>query len=385
MPRVARTITSFYPHVTGPANQAFIISKGLMKSTWTTKIFTTTFKSEHSPREDNLDGVRIERVPIAMKYMQYLYTPDLRNRLSAFEPDLVHAHGYRSYQTEVAFEYARRQRKPFVISMHGMASGYASMVTGVSAKLPYWAYDRGRGLQMLSRSDAIVVNSSLEENEVAAFLKGRSDKIVKIPVGVEDRGRAEVEPDQRDQSLLFVGRITRDRNLPLLLRAFSMLSKTHPRLRLKIVGGEGVRSSRVRAGVMPELKALSSSLGLKNVEFTGELRGEALQEAYRNSDIFVYTSLYENFGQTILDAAAYGLPVISTRVGVVPDLIDDGENGIILKANDSPLELARAVNLLLADVDLRRDFGKKIRAKALGLFSWDKVIPAYAKLYQGLT
>ena len=76
--------------------------------------------------------------------------------------------------------------------MHGMASGYAWLVTDVSAKLPYWAYDRGRGLQMPSRSDAIVVNSSLEEDEVTALLKGRSDKIVKIPAGVEDRGRAEV-------------------------------------------------------------------------------------------------------------------------------------------------------------------------------------------------
>ena len=109
-----------------------------------------------------------------------------------------------------------------------------------------------------------------------------------------------------------------------------------------------------------------------------------LREAHRNSDILVHTPLYENFGQTTFGAAAYGLPVICTRVGVVPELIDDRENGIILKANDNPLELARAVNLLLADVDLRRDFGKKIRSKALGLFSWDKVIPAYAKLYQGL-
>lgn len=66
---------SFYLHITDPANQAFILSRAQMKSSWTMKIFTTTFKSEHSPRDDSINWVQIEQTPIAMKYMQYFYTP----------------------------------------------------------------------------------------------------------------------------------------------------------------------------------------------------------------------------------------------------------------------------------------------------------------------
>ena len=102
---------------------------------------------------------------------------------------------------------------------------------------------------------------------------------------------------------------------------------------------------------------------------------------YRKGDIFVYPSLYENFGQPILEAAAAGLPIISTPVGVAQEIITDNETGFLFNGDDQELTDRIAQ---LTDLSLREEMGKTIRERARSLYGWEKIIKQYLDLYQSL-
>jgi glycosyltransferase involved in cell wall biosynthesis len=381
MQKIACMITSFLPYVTGPANVAFEISKRLEGQGWHNKVFTSDFKCKQSPQHEIMEGLEVQRFEYRRSYMQYFRTPEMKQQLQKFRPDLVHAHGYRSYQTEVAASYSKREKKPLVISMHGMAGGYSYIVSNKLRRFPYLFYDHMKGLNLLKNADAIVVNSSFEREEVESFLD--HPNIVNIPDGVENNGRIEFKDNDQELTILFVGRITRDRNLPLLIQAFYLVSKDVPRVNLKIVGPEESRSAAVGGGVVAGLKDMCSQLGIK-VDFLGQLKVEDLHKTYRSSDIFVYTSLYENVGLTLLEAASYGLPIITTKVGVAQDLIEDSIDGFILQSKKDPVELSNRIKELLGDEAMRKRFGEKLRTKAISKYDWDKVVGKYADLYKEL-
>ncbi len=122
-------------------------------------------------------------------------------------------------------------------------------------------------------------------------------------------------------NILFVGRIARVRRIEILLQAVAKLSIPY---QLILVGGEEKTSSMSKSGYLNELKNLCKTLNINDhVTFVGSIPQDELSNWYSKGDIFVYPSLYENFGQPILEAAAAGLPIISTPVGVAREIIID--------------------------------------------------------------
>jgi glycosyltransferase involved in cell wall biosynthesis len=329
-----------------------------------------------------MEGFEIRRVPIARKFMQYFYTPSLLNEFDDFRPQLVHAHGYRSYQTEIAYNYCKKNKIPFVLSLHGEACGYKYMSSGFGGSLPYSLYDKIRGMKQLRNSAALVVNSTREESEVKDLLRDAPNRIEKIPVGSEIHSKRKAKSDG---TLLLVERITLDRDPRPLIAAIGNVKAAFPNVQLRIVGKEVVNSSVVRQGVVAKSKELVKSHGLEsNVTFTGELRGSELESEYANADIFVYNSRYENFGQPLLEAASYGLPIISTDVGVVSDLIQDGYNGLIVKRADDANAFDQKIRSLLENVEMIEEFGQRVRQKVKESFGWDSIIAKYLSLYTEL-
>jgi glycosyltransferase involved in cell wall biosynthesis/predicted metal-dependent phosphoesterase TrpH len=167
-------------------------------------------------------------------------------------------------------------------------------------------------------------------------------------------------------SVLYVGRLTREKGLDLLTDAFLEAHARDPRLRLSLAGGG------------PEEAALRERLG-ERATFLGWLDGDALAAAYASADVFLFASRTDTFGQVILEAQASGLPVVAVGDGGPASLIEPGETGLLCAPTASALAdavLALAGTPLLAE-RLRRAGLAAVRGR-----SWETSLQRLAAGYE---
>jgi glycosyltransferase involved in cell wall biosynthesis len=162
-------------------------------------------------------------------------------------------------------------------------------------------------------------------------------------------------PDDRDQVLGFVGRLSIEKNVALLAQVQAELERLgHSRFRFLIVGHGG------EEGWLRER--------LARAEFTGVLRGEPLAGAYANMDLLVFPSHTETFGNVVLEALASGVPAIVTPDGGPSTIVRDGATGRIVP----DAQFAAAVAGVLANPEKHAAMRLAARAHALTM-SWDSV------------
>ncbi len=171
---------------------------------------------------------------------------------------------------------------------------------------------------------------------------------VDLPAGCINRSSVD-----ETVSILFVGRLGREKRPELFVKLAKEITIQHPKANLtfRIVGDGPLRS---------ELEKLSTKLGLSGdvLLFNGEQSD--ISEIYRNSNMLILTSDYEGTPNVVLEAMAHGLPVVSTRVGGVPDILPDGA-GILVDSSDFS-GLVEATERLILDPELRVAMGKKAKA-----------------------
>ena len=137
---------------------------------------------------------------------------------------------------------------------------------------------------------------------------------------------------------------------------------------------------RATAPASPQWQPRSVGRGCpRRVELLGA-RAD-IPELLAHSDVFVLSSRSEGFPVSVLEAMAAGLPVVATDVGGVAEAVEDGETGLLVPATDAEA-LARALERLLADGELRRRLGAAGRARALSLFDLPRYRAAYEELYR---
>ena len=167
--------------------------------------------------------------------------------------------------------------------------------------------------------------------------------------------------------LLFVGRLSTEKRVEVLLEAFARLHTAMPGARL-VLAGDGPS----RAGF--EEKAPPGTT------FLGELHGDELATLYASADAFCFPSTTDTFGQVMLEAAASGLPAAAAAAGGALELVQDGRTGLLAPPDD-PIALAAAIRELSAFPERRRRFGQAARAAALERTwqrSFDELTHAYA-------
>jgi glycosyltransferase involved in cell wall biosynthesis len=181
-------------------------------------------------------------------------------------------------------------------------------------------------------------------------LKELDSRARHIPNGVEpDRFYAPSEPtksasrdrlslSREDIVFLFVGRLVPFKNVQLLLGAFAMMNREKARYRLLIVG-EGESQGH--------LMTVARGLGLEaSVRFLGPRYGDALVDCYHAADVFCISSRHESFSFVVLEAMASSLPVIATRVGFLPSLVEDEQTGLLVD-DDSPASFSAVKSLAI--------------------------------------
>lgn len=175
---------------------------------------------------------------------------------------------------------------------------------------------------------------------------------------------AEPRPCGRDAEvrILFLGWVEDHKGVPELIDAVARLAadRTLPPVRLHLAGDGGGRAEA-------EARVAAAGLGGR-VEFLGWIEGEAKARALAAADVFCLPSHAEGLPNALLEAMAAGLPVVSTPVGSIPDVVAPGENGLLVPVRDAGA-LAHALRTLVADPALRARIGARAREDARARFS----------------
>jgi len=183
------------------------------------------------------------------------------------------------------------------------------------------------------------------------------------------------EPVEREGELiLFVGYLHFSKGVGLLLLAFREVLKRAPTARL-VIAGDGP--------MMGELREYHRSLELGDaVTFLGTVPQKEVNQWYQKSTFVVLPSIiYENSPLTVYEAMASGRAVVGTRIGGIPELVEDGKTGLLFERND-PSDLAAKLVTLLEDKDLAERMGKVGRERAETEFTVERHLDAVLTTYE---
>ncbi len=209
-------------------------------------------------------------------------------------------------------------------------------------------------------STALSIESGVSPSKVLTILNG------------VDLGAFEYSGSRADGPFVIVARLRREKDFPTLLRAVALVVAREPSFRLEIAGDGPEQDA---------LESLSVELGLTNhVRFLGMVHD--VPAVLRRARGFVLSSTSEGNPVTLLEAMARGLPIVATAVGGIPEVVEQGESGLLVPASD-PGKLAEAILSLWRDPARCGAMGRSGRTRVESLFDVRRMVREYEALYDG--
>ncbi|MFH1387185.1 MAG: glycosyltransferase [bacterium] len=366
--KIAFFADSYKPYLSGVTNSAEILVNELRALGHKVYVF-----APHYPGHVDADPDIFRFPSIAGGYPKFrLAIPFIRK---VPEIDLIHSHS--PFQAGLLARYiARKKGVPFVYSFHTLFTRYvhyARFVPKKLAKMGIVAYLRS----FCGGADAVITPSAMARR---VLLKWQVDRPIHvIPSGVElslyPRNAEETRKNLRnkygllstDKVLLYVGRLSKEKNLPFIVKAFEQLAVDG--LRLVLVGGGPLEK---------ELRKHHH----KNIIVTGEVPYPEILRYYFIGDVFVFSSLTETQGLVLAEAKGAGLPIVALFAGGLTDAVRGGTDGYLLpRRQDVYVE---HLGRLLKDGQLREKMGRAARDDARERFSSLAVAKQTESLYNFL-
>jgi glycosyltransferase involved in cell wall biosynthesis len=303
----------------------------------------------------------------------------LREIMANSRPDVVHSHGVEGFSPAL-WRAAQSRRIPIVHTAHDyyLICPRAMLLTRRLAicTTPSLAC-RTRAAWYLRCAAAIDAFCSpskfLLEKHVAAGLPARRQIVVPNGIPVTPRQpKAFNRTTDQPLRLLFAGRLTAEKGLRVLLEAMRLIGRDCPVL--LTIAGKGLLESEAMAAAAEDSR----------ISFAGYLSGEEKVRAFAAADCLILPSLwYENAPVVVLEAAAFGLPVIGSRLGAIPEFVEDGVNGLLFEPGSAP-SLAQAITRIASDRALLESLatgGKPLIAK----HSIAAMVDHYESVYSDVT
>jgi starch synthase len=238
-----------------------------------------------------------------------------------------------------------------------------------------------------SASAVIAVSDGMRSDILMTYPRVPADRVHVIHNGIDAVQYA--PDDDRDvldrygietgrPSVAFVGRVTRQKGLQVLLRAAARFA---PEAQLVLCAGQA-DTPELQAevsGLVDHLKATRSGV----IWLPGMLDKREVIQILSHATVFACPSLYEPLGIVNLEAMACGTAVVASAVGGIPEVVADGTTGLLVPPDDEEA-LAEAINALIANPARAAEFGVRGRARAVSEFSWDSIAAQTADLYSSL-
>jgi glycosyltransferase involved in cell wall biosynthesis len=369
--RVAVVAPYYAPRVGGLERYAQRVAEALRDAPDLEPVVVT---ANHLGRRDEfaeVDGVPVVRLGGAVQLsntpVNLFWYWRMRVLLRRLRVDLVNAHSPVPYLADVAV--AAAGRRPVVLTYHAGSMAKGRPVVDAAIR----GYERHVLPRLFGRAAAVVPVSP------TSLAHGRP-RARQIPPGVDIGLFRPAASPTGDPVLLYAGRLDSTsawKGVDVLLHAFVRVRTALPAARLVLAGdGDAVDGYREMAGRLGVADA---------VRFAGLLDDHGLADAYRSASVVVLPSLTdaESFGMCLIEAMACGRPVVGSRVGGVPYVVDDGETGLLVPPGD-PDALAAACVGLLRDPQRAARMGAAGRAAVEARYAWPHQTDRYLELFRTL-
>lgn len=413
-PRIYVAISTFHPIVGGAERQAFVLAKSLRKLGYDVLVMTLRQQKNWS-RQEMVEGVPVVRVGGSVMGGRERY-PGLiqkscyilglcamgwalwRHRNSY---DILHVYHLNLFALPAAL-VSLLAHKPLIVGIRSagvdadkISMEPLSLLAGTLDPSSPWLQVPGRlmlggdlndlerlgwpvvrGMQfLLHRCQAVVIVLSSRMKSYLSAHNFPVEHTQLIPNGVDIQRFAPIDADfsvaEREQVVVCVSRLCYRKGTDVLLHAWHQVHQICPQARLILVGDGPIRE---------QLMYMARELGISEcVEFAGIQRNIPLQ-LHRGS-IAVLPSRIEGMPNAVLEAMACGLACVATRISGSEDIIQHGINGLLVEPEDYQ-GLAAALQTLLLDPELARQFGKAARTHIERHYSIERVTAMYTDLYE---
>ncbi len=357
--KIGISSTAFLPyeHNRGISNTVYLITR-VLRDKFGVDVSVCTPRSKGMKEQENFNGVEIRRFPFVRVLTDWTVSAGLVNALKTGGFDLIHSFHYGYFPATAGFIAAKSSKVPHVLTT-SYHPGQSTMVKNAMMRM----YNSIHGKYLLKESAKVLPQNVDELNH----LKTIADFDYEIvPCPINDDVFYPVSGENKKTTILFAGNLVPWKGADVAFDICRELEKEYRNLRFVFIGeGELEKTLMRRAG--------------KNFTFLKNLPQSMLGKCVRGADIFLYPTRYESFGRIAAEAEMCGVPVVSTRVGAIPETV--GPGGFIVDYGNWKAMKER-VSMLIEDDALRKKTGRKA-AKHARQFSDDVVGARIYKIYKG--
>ena len=323
------------------------------------------------------DHARVIRLGLPVRRFRQLYAPQAAVIASilALRTDVVYVHlGEDLAVLPVGAMAARFHRLPLVLTIHtslrhtlAVSDLRSTVLKALGGPIERWGELSAEAILVLTpRLYRLLVADGVEENRLHLIPPGVNPSLFEGPFEDPFAGI-------RRPRVLFVGRLAPQKGVSTLVAAAGLLQDESAEV---VLVGDGPER--------PALEREAERLGVGGrLHFVGFLAHDRLPAVMSHADLFVLPSLYEELGTVLLEAMQVGLPIVASKIGGIPDVIEEGVNETLVPPGD-PEALARAIDRLLANHDLARRLSEGAQERGKD-YDWEVLAGRVLRVYRGVT
>lgn len=330
--------------------------------------------SNYDPNQYDSDiHIKVLKIPNTIKakldgnFLKLVYIvalPKIKQIIDSFKPNILHAHYAASYGVLGALTGF----KPFVISVWGIDIIKFPKISILHKGIIKFA---------LRKADKVLATSKFLSTETELY----TNKSIQItPFGIDVDVFIPNPSNSLDSSKVIVGIVKSlegKYGIDHLIEAYAIVKKKYPDkiLKLMLVGGGSLEA---------KFKQMINKLNLEDSTiFTGHIPFNKVVDYHNKLSIAVYVSTVESFGVSVLESSSCEIPVIVSNLGGLPEVVEDGITGIIVEPQNVKA-IAEAIEKLVLDKDLRKQYGQQGREMVINKYDWNKNVNTMIEIYHEL-
>jgi len=350
----------YYPTIGGVAFYTQELAEGLVKKGHEVTVYVLGKKGIFEK-----NGVIVKRFPSKHILRGYRYSFEFLREIKNENADIIHSHHYGYFPAYAGCKAAKKNKIPHVFGPY-----YHPPIYGIKRKLLSSIYYWFQGKFILKNSDVILPHTEYEKG-LLKKIGADENKMILLPnivdVSVFKPLIKKKNKKRKEKTVLYVSHIMESKGYDKVIE----FARHNPDINFIIIGH----------GDPPDEEIMRSAVkNNKNIIWKKDLKLKELVKWYNKADVFVLPSYYEAFGRVIAEAMACGLPVVSTRVGGIPEVVVDGETGFLVNYGEWD-EMERKIKQLLNDDKLRKKMGRNGRNHVVKNFSKEIILNKLERIY----